>query len=503
MSNKIGKFFIISSLVVATFSLSLSFSNIKKLDSTPSLGIFKDLTHEEIVNYYSSLPTNTSGDSLLENLQPILEKNQKNISNSAAMSNWKNYLLLDRDWVKSPLTENEISSQTWAIDNVYCQVLYETEPMLYTKGVTNANNNVIVDREHVWCQSRGFNLSTSKNEKPYAATDMQNLHMGEHANNTNGHNNLPYGDVANKSTAKEITSKISSTVTGWIGNNSNGIEVYEPLEKDKGDIARTIFYMAARYHTYKNGTYTSPSLLLSDDVNRDTITAETTSTTPATYGMKTDLLKWNKLDPVDEHEMHRNNLCYNAINFNRNPFIDYPLWADVAFQNLGSIDLSKENGIVGEEIKDEIFISNPITNNGKDDKGNPIEFKVNDSIDLSGLVIEYYDELGIKSTLDKNKYSIYIVDSSNTETLYSNDYVFPTKGTYSILIKAIIINKEYKTSYQIKVIEETKDNTMLYIILGVIGGVILLLLSIILIYLKKKFKIKTPKKRKTTKKKKK
>ena len=34
---------------------------------------------------------------------------------------------------------------------------------------------------------------------------------------------------------------------------------------------------------------------------------------PATYGILEDLLEWNKLDPVDKHEIHRNNLCYNIV----------------------------------------------------------------------------------------------------------------------------------------------------------------------------------------------
>ena len=45
-------------------------------------------------------------------------------------------------------------------------------------------------------------------------------------------------------------------------------------------------------------------------------------------GILSDLLEWNKLDPVDEYEIHRNNLIYNNYQHNRNPFIDFPQWAD-------------------------------------------------------------------------------------------------------------------------------------------------------------------------------
>ena len=45
-------------------------------------------------------------------------------------------------------------------------------------------------------------------------------------------------------------------------------------------------------------------------------------------GILQDLLEWNKLDPVDEFEIHRNNLLYRNFSFNRNPFIDFPEWAE-------------------------------------------------------------------------------------------------------------------------------------------------------------------------------
>ena len=45
-------------------------------------------------------------------------------------------------------------------------------------------------------------------------------------------------------------------------------------------------------------------------------------------GILSDLLEWNKLDPVDEYEIHRNNLIYKNFQHNRNPFIDFPEWAD-------------------------------------------------------------------------------------------------------------------------------------------------------------------------------
>ena len=47
--------------------------------------------------------------------------------------------------------------------------------------------------------------------------------------------------------------------------------------------------------------------------------------------MLSTLLEWHRLDPVSDYEIHRNNLIYNNYQHNRNPFIDFPSWADIAF----------------------------------------------------------------------------------------------------------------------------------------------------------------------------
>ena len=50
-------------------------------------------------------------------------------------------------------------------------------------------------------------------------------------------------------------------------------------------------------------------------------------------GIMSDLLEWNRIDPVDEYEIHRNNLIYNNYQHNRNPFIDFPDWAEYIWGN--------------------------------------------------------------------------------------------------------------------------------------------------------------------------
>ncbi len=312
-------------------------------DTSTNLGKFKDYTTEEVKEYYRDLKEGISGEELLSSLEVILKTGQKEVSKANGGTTWDYYVLFDRDFEKDPLTEEEITNQYWKRDNVICSPLYD-ETFTFVKTNKPGNN---VNREHVFPKSYGFGNKSDDSFLPLAATDMHNLHMGEARNNQQGHNNYPYGNVANKETATAITSSISGNVTGYLGANKDGIPVYEPMDKDKGDIARSIFYMAARYNTYDATLKNSPALKLSDtptDVytNKMTITAAETENNPCEYGILSDLLEWNVLDPVDDHEIHRNNLVYTVLQNNRNPFIDYPSWADIAFKTFDT-GISKEN----------------------------------------------------------------------------------------------------------------------------------------------------------------
>lgn len=97
----------------------------------------------------------------------------------------------------------------------------------------------------------------------------------------------------------------------------------------KGDVARSIFYMAVRYNglSIVNGY-------------PEGITGE--------FGDLTTLLDWHKNDPPDDFEMNRNNIIY-TWQYNRNPFIDYPdlveyLWGNKVGQNWNqSLIIDKKN----------------------------------------------------------------------------------------------------------------------------------------------------------------
>jgi endonuclease I len=90
---------------------------------------------------------------------------------------------------------------------------------------------------------------------------------------------------------------------------------FEPRAEVKGDVARILFYMATRYEGEKG----EPDLELNDRVNNGSA---------AYHGRISVLIRWHHEDPVDDFERNRNEVIY-SYQGNRNPFIDYPEFADM------------------------------------------------------------------------------------------------------------------------------------------------------------------------------
>jgi len=146
------------------------------------------------------------------------------------------------------------------------------------------------NREHVWPQSRlGVYVGYGDLDFPSKATDLHNLKPADPDENAVRSND--YFD------------------------NFKSNDTYEPRDEVKGDIARIIFYMATMYF----------DLTLNDDA--------TTNSSYKTMGNLSVLLEWNEIDPVDDFERNRNEVIY-SYQKNRNPFIDYPEFANLIWGDL-------------------------------------------------------------------------------------------------------------------------------------------------------------------------
>lgn len=138
----------------------------------------------------------------------------------------------------------------------------------------------------------------------------------------NRRSNYPFGEVGSVTyQSNNGYSKLGSCKTaGYSGT------VFEPNDEVKGDIARIYFYMATCYEGQAQGW--------SGGVFGGT---KYKPFAEWTYKM---MMRWSKLDPVDDVERARNDsIAKPYVQGNRNPFVDYPgleeyIWGsltDVAF----------------------------------------------------------------------------------------------------------------------------------------------------------------------------
>lgn len=109
----------------------------------------------------------------------------------------------------------------------------------------------------------------------------------------------------------------------------------------KGDVARSVFYMAVRY----NGL---------EIVNGypEGITGQ--------FGDLATLLEWHRNDPPDDFEMNRNNVVY-TWQFNRNPFIDHPDLVEYLWGNSVGQVWSMALSVDGEKTSSIKIFPNPTT----------------------------------------------------------------------------------------------------------------------------------------------
>lgn len=144
-----------------------------------------------------------------------------------------------------------------------------------------------------------------------------------------------FADVNNPTFTSQNGSKLGPSATPGVSGT-----VFEVADEYKGDIARAYFYMATRYENLiANWVGNNPDgdLLMNGNSSQ------------AFEQWAIDLLyEWHISDPVDEHEVARNNAAF-IFQGNRNPYIDNPdyvcaVWGlDEANCNLSNEDFRFES----------------------------------------------------------------------------------------------------------------------------------------------------------------
>lgn len=264
------------------------------------------------------------------------------------------------------------------------------------------------NREHVWAKSHG-NFQNYGDLGAY--TDAHNLKPCDASINTD----RGYKDFDNGGTQHSEATDCYYTSTTW-----------EPRDEVKGDIARIIFYMHTRY----SGDEGEPNLNVVDFTN----------TFPnAQMGKLSTLLQWNEQDPVDAFERRRNDVIYSWQN-NRNPFIDYPDFANLIWGNqeqnaIQFIDVNLGNLAPNEDdyqtINAEIStnISSSVTSATL--SWGTSWFELNNEVSMSNIDDIWSASIPAQSAGTDVKYKIVAQTGSLENTFYGNYNVMlnPFEGT--------------------------------------------------------------------------
>ncbi len=236
-------------------------------DPTPS-----PTTPGEYDDTYYAAATGKSGSQLKSSLHQIISTGQTKLT-------------YDQVWGALRLTDQDPANSSNVV-------------LLYTgRSQSKTSNGGGVDqwnREHVWAKSHGdFGTATGP------GTDVHHLRPT---------------DVSVNSTRGNKDFDIGGSAVGEAPGNYTDADSWEPRDAVKGDVARMIFYMDVRYE----GGDGFADLELNDQVSNGTAPF---------HGRLSVLLQWNAQDPPDAFEQRRNQVIYDDLQHNRNPFVDHPEWA--------------------------------------------------------------------------------------------------------------------------------------------------------------------------------
>ncbi len=164
----------------------------------------------------------------------------------------------------------------------------------------------IYNREHLWPRSRGIGSSGPDN------SDLFNLRPS-HVSTNSDRGNLIFdeSDVNDSGYRPPGSFSLAPEV-------SRDSDSWEPPNSVKGAIARSMFYMAVRYDG-------------SDSATTDLVLTNDSQLSSTELGALDTLLTWHRQFPVTDAERLRNQKIFDQFQHNRNPFIDFPDFAEMIY----------------------------------------------------------------------------------------------------------------------------------------------------------------------------
>jgi endonuclease I len=263
----------------------------------------------QVADYYDSLD-GLSGAELRQSLQDI-------IANPAVVRAQTYADIVDM--LKEADQNPENSNQVWLVYLEIGRAKLDYQTVSSSVGLWN--------REHTFPRSRaGYDSieadETADGKNVYWTTNADSLRHG----NSDGHGLRAVDGPENSSRGNQHYGEYNGPV-GTLGGF-------------KGDVARSVFYLAVRY----NGL-------------------EIVNGFPDITGQLGDLLtllNWHRNDPPDDYEMNRNNIIFDWQK-NRNPFIDHPALVEYIWGNeVGQV--WNQNLSVSETEKRIFLFPNPTHN---------------------------------------------------------------------------------------------------------------------------------------------
>jgi hypothetical protein len=261
--------------------------------------------------YYSSLEGKAGAD-LIQAIQDI-------IADPAVVRKhtYGDVTLILNQADQSPLHSNQV----W--------LMYVEQQREKFKFQESSSNVGTWNREHIFPQSRGgFANATS------AVADGINIFASTNADDVAAGHSDAHHIRAEDGPENTLRSNrdYGSDYNGPVGNQGSW----------KGDVARSLFYMAVRYNALSLVNGNPPD------------------TTMFQIGDLASLLSWNFTDPADDFEMNRNNIVY-TWQMNRNPFIDYPLLASYIWGGNAGQTWSFSLAMAAHQNEDVFIYPNPVT----------------------------------------------------------------------------------------------------------------------------------------------
>lgn len=295
-------------------------------------------------------------------------------------------------WSAFSSTDNKGGNTLW---DMYSDVPGGTPSYTYTIGSDQCgqynSEGDCYNHEHVWPKTY-YNDNTPMNSDLHHVIPTDGW-----VNNKRG--NFPIGDAnsGGYSSSNGTKTGTSNSYTGYSGN------VFEPIDEYKGDFARMYFYTSTRYKGedagWKNWEMANGAVLSADAIKL--------------------LLQWHHDDTVSQKEIDRNNAIY-SIQGNRNPFIDYPVFADCIW---GTTDCTPL------DVEDVLFLGVELFPNPANES---LQINLPGSFDKQNVRFEVYNAFGQK-VLESNRY--FISTSNLSPGFYTLKIIAKEKSSILSFIK--------------------------------------------------------------------